>query len=52
MVSKRLLSMFKVVESKVYIYKNEKHWKGKKKPKYLAWTQILNMHKFGLWIIL
>lgn len=31
MISKRLLSMFKVVESKVYIYKNEKHWKGKKK---------------------
>lgn len=22
--------MFKVVESKVYIYKNEKYWKGKK----------------------
>lgn len=22
--------MFKVVESKVYIYKNEKHWKEKK----------------------
>lgn len=24
----------------------------KKKTNNLAWTQILNMHKFGLWIIL
>lgn len=47
----RVLRMFKGVESWVYIYKNEKHWKEKKN-QYPAWTQILNMHKFGLWIIL
>lgn len=43
--------MFKEVEGWEYIYKNEKHCK-KKKNKYLARTQILNMHKFGLWIVL
>lgn len=28
-LEQRVLRMFKVIESWVYIYKNEKHWKGK-----------------------